>query len=157
MIVRVFGADGLDGHLVAPATDEEVADIEGEPGEGVENRKAKQAHAPAGFVFVVHGVALGTDDGEAFGFEDACDGGEIEAGDAIAGLLDFLGAAELDGEAGERGIGGFSERDGPGGNTAHFLEADGGVFEMVEAIVDIDEVDGLFSEREVFDVIGRYW
>ena len=72
------------------ATDEEIAEVEGEPGEGVEDGEAEEAHNPAGFVFVVHGVALGADDGEAFGFEDAGDGGEMETGDTPAGFFDFV-------------------------------------------------------------------
>lgn len=32
--VELFSADGLDGHFVAPATDEGVAEVEAEPGEG---------------------------------------------------------------------------------------------------------------------------
>jgi SAM-dependent methyltransferase len=93
-------------------------------------------------VTVVHRVAMRRDGTKACGGELGDDLVEGHAADDVAGLLLPLCPADAAGGRRDGGGGGLADRHRAAGDARHLGQSERGPLEVMEAIVDVDDVDG---------------
>jgi len=77
---------------------------------------------------------------------------EIEPRDGVAGLLSLEGEPQSNRDHADRGPRRLGDRDRTAGNPRHLREPRIGVLEVVQAVVDVDEVERAILERQLLGV-----